>query len=102
MQKRTFLFPALLFALLISALNISGCCFWGDDTSGLDFDSFVTEFAEAFIDNDTSTASALKSAYPSYYSRMLNNLQSNMNNMNKTQDERNTAALFYAWASLID
>ncbi len=102
MQKRTFLLPALFFALILSAANFSGCCFWGDDTSDLSFDSFVSEFAEAFIDNDTSYASTLKSAYPSYYDRMLNNLQSNMNNMNKTQDERNTAALFYAWASLID
>lgn len=102
MQKRSLLFSVIFFALIFSAANFSGCCFWGDDDYSLDFDGFVSEFAEAFIDNDTDTASSLKAAYPSYYNRMLNNLQSNMNNMNKTQDERNTAALFYAWASLVD
>jgi hypothetical protein len=109
MKKRSILIPILLVSLTFLSVNsFSGCC-WGDscwggsnyDYNDLTFDEYVDLFAQAFVDNDTSLASTLKSLYPSFYNRMLDNLNYNSKNKEKTKDERNAAALFYAWALLV-
>ncbi len=104
-MKSSLIFAKYLLIILISiqAFSFQACCLGGDtyDYSSLSFDDFVDLFAQAFVDNDTSNASYLKSLYPGYYNRMLDNLYYNSQNKDKTKSERNAASLFYAWAVLI-
>ncbi len=94
-----FFLIILVFAFSLG-ITSPGCCFWGDDDdySSLSFDGFVDAFANAYINNDTYTASLLKAGYPSYYDRMLNNLYNNSNDMSRSQSDRDLAAGFYSWA----
>lgn len=105
MKAKSLLVVLLAFLFLGStATSFSGCCWWDDSTdySSLTFDQYVDLFAEAFVDNDLNTARWLKANYPGFYQRMLNNLDYNSKNMSKSQEDRNLAALFYAWAVLVD